>query len=269
MPLFSRILLLLAIGFLPLLAFAQRSHSLSIASGTTLYAGDLSDRWQNNLILPNASLHYQAHLHPNLALRANLSYSVVGADDKQALNESRLNRNLSFRSPLVDGSLMAVIQLADKNFGKRWTKQFFITPYLFGGVGFMSFNPQTELNGQWYALQPLGTEGQYLDGNYPEPYELLALQLPSGMGINIRFSPHLGGFAELSYHKTFTDYLDDVSNRYPDLTALGEQNEIARQLSKRAFDPNGTGPQRGNPGANDAYVFVKLGLTYYFDPFAR
>lgn len=253
---------------LPQLGLAQRSHSLSVGTGTTLYAGDLSDRWQNNLILPNASLHYQVYLHPNLSLRANASFSMVGSDDMNANDPARINRNLSFKSPLGDASLMAVIHLADKNYGKRWTKQFFITPYFFAGVGLMSFNPQAEYQGQWYALQPLGTEGQFLQGDYDDPYALQALQIPSGMGINVRFSQHFGGFAEVSYHKTYTDYLDDVSNRYPDLDALGEINELAKIFSKRAFDPNGTGPQRGNPGANDAYVFIKLGLTYYFDVFA-
>lgn len=254
---------------LPHLGLAQRSHSLSIGTGTTLYAGDLSDRWLNNLILPNASLHYQIYLHPNLSLRANASFSMVGSDDKNAIDPARNNRNLSFKSSLADASLMAVIHLADKKFGKRWTKQFFITPYFFAGVGMMSFNPQAEFQDQWYALQPLGTEGQFLQGDYDDPYALQALQIPSGMGLNVRFSPFVGAFAEVSYHKTYTDYLDDVSNRYPDLDALAEQNLIAKQLSKRAFDPNGTGPQRGNPGANDAYLFVKVGLTYYFDVFPR
>ena len=43
----------------------------------------------------------------------------------------------------------------------RWT------PYVTGGAAVFTFNPKAEYNGEWVALQPLGTEGQGLP-QYPD-----------------------------------------------------------------------------------------------------
>jgi len=140
-----------------------------------------------------------------------------------------------------------------------------ISPYVFGGVAVFRFDPQAQLDQEWVRLQPLGTEGQYLDeAGTPEPYRLTQMSIPFGGGIEVRVSRYVGVQWEVGYRTTFTDYLDDVSTVYPDPIALYEHGGSAlAQLSDRSggyFDP---GTRRGNPGAKDSYFFSNVMITYY------
>ena len=84
------------------------------------------------------------------------------------------------------------------------------------------------------ALQPLGTEGQYVaGGGYAKPYALWQAVVPVGGGIKYRFHCNWGVKLEAVYHVIFTDYLDDVINNLAILsdnieTGLYEFGEIEK-----------------------------------------
>jgi hypothetical protein len=76
---------------------------------------------------------------------------------------------------------------------------------------------------------------------------------------------------EISSRFLFTDYLDDVSDVYPeidDLEAL--RGETAVMLSDRSIpDIEGiqigeAGRQRGDSSNNDFFSYVGIGVVYYF-----
>ena len=68
----------------------------------------------------------------------------------------------------------------------------------------------------WIDLQPLGTEGQFTGiAGTPKPYSLLQIGVPLGGGILYRLMDKWDLSLEFSYRFVFTDYLDDVSGRYP------------------------------------------------------
>ena len=75
---------------------------------------------------------------------------------------------------------------------------------------------------------------------------------------------------ELSYTKTFTDYLDDVSGVYFDNEVIRDEvGNVAAELADRrlnkdvptGIDGNGTGLQRGNPARKDWYAFAGIFIT--------
>jgi len=136
-----------------------------------------------------------------------------------------------------------------------------------GGINIMRMNPKARYNGEWIELQPLGTEGQGSSlTTAPKKYSLNQIVIPFGIGIKVNLSHHSSFSMEYGFRKTFTDYLDDVSGLYPDLSVL---DPLARELSDRARNPEGInqssyGLQRGNPADKDWYTVFGFSITYEF-----
>lgn len=249
--------------------FGQRTHQFSAGIGTTYYYGDLTDRFNNSLIRPAATISYSKYLLPILKFRTGFSYGEVGAADAQAISPGRKLRNLHFRSKIfeVQGGLVLEF-FRDKNFGNSWRDEIFFTPYVFAGVGLFYFNPQARYKGVWQDLQPLGTEGQYIGG--AKVYSTIQFSAPIGAGLSMRLTDYTGISLEVGYRVTGTDYIDDVSTVYPDFEALRSSGgEIAVALSERSGDGVfSTGQRRGNPGSKDSYFFVMFTVNYYLSRYA-
>ncbi len=202
------------------------------------------------------------------AIRAGVNYGKIAASDENA-NEGnqRIYRNLSFRSNILEVALTAEINLLRY---EAYNLRRPFSPYLFGGIAVFKFNPQAQLNGKWYDLQPLGTEGQGLQG-YHDKYNLTQFSIPLGFGIKFTKNDKWNLGFEFGMRKTFTDYLDDVSQYYPDLTELAEVNgQIAADLSWRTdelipeADPPSKGSGRGDPKDLDWYIFTGFLFSYNF-----
>lgn len=188
----------------------------------------------------------------------------------------RFNRNLAFKSNILEGSLLAEIHgltiirsMRDADFTiPRFS------PYLLGGVGYYSFNPMGKKNnGSWVELQPLSTEGQGF-AEYPDrpKYKLQQLCFPVGGGVKYEFGPKISGRAELVYRFLTTDYLDDVSTTYINPALYykyftGQQLAEALEMNDRQIvsvtNPAG-GSKRGDPKNNDAYFSFNFKLAYTF-----
>ncbi len=251
---------------------AQRTHSFSVGIGTLYYYGDLTDKFNNSLVRPAVQLGYNRYILPNLSFRTAVQYGEIGAADNMALDQGREIRNLHFKSHIAEVSGVLMYEFfQDKNFGNDWVGKPHITPYVFLGVSLFHFNPQARIDNEWYELQPLGTEGQFIpnSGN-PGPYSLIQWSAPFGVGVNMRLTPYTGIGFELGYRTTSTDYLDDVSTVYPDFEALGQASgDLAVALSERSkggrFSP---GDKRGNPDSKDSYFFTAFTISYYLSRFA-
>src|SRR5690606_4458195 len=63
-----------------------------------------------------------------------------------------------------------------------------------------------ELDGQWYALQPLQTEGV--------SYSKINFSIPAGIGFYYTIDRKYRLGLELGWRTTFTDYIDDISDKY-------------------------------------------------------
>lgn len=251
-------------------SFGQRTHSVSVGLGTIYYYGDLTDNFNNSLLKPAGSISYSKYIMSKLSFRVNFTFGQIGASDRAAIESSRIQRNLHFRSNMYELSGNIVYEfLTDKNFGNSWQGKPHWTPFIFGGIAFFRYNPKAILNNEWYELQPLGTEGQFIPGN-TGAYSLVQASVPVGIGASVRLTERAGVNFEIGYRTTFTDYLDDISTVYPDFEALAEvSGPTAVALSDRStgsiYNP---GDKRGNPSANDSYFFTMVSVTYYLSRYS-
>jgi hypothetical protein len=89
--------------------------------------------------------------------------------------------------------------------------------------------------GEWVALRPLGTEGQFSEFYDIKPYSNFQVSIPLGLGIRTRIDKRWDFEFEVGYRYLFTDYLDDVSEHFVDLGAL--DSPLARAMSDRSREP--------------------------------
>jgi len=186
-------------------------------------------------------------------LRTNIWYARVSANDKYTSNRERRGRNLNFYSNVFEGDVTAEINLYNsRNKKGMW--------YLFGGVGYFTFNPKTRLNGNVYELRDYGTEGQFAVAG-KEPYKLSALCFPHGIGYKWAVGRGQYFSMELNLRKTTTDYIDDVSTNYVDQSLLiAAKGPDAAALADRNISDipgfSSPGAIRGDPKNNDTFFFI-------------
>jgi len=215
-----------------------------------------------------------------VALRLEGTFGQVSANDNVLKNVNpldiayqRYNRNTSFRSRISEVSLTLELHplFMFINYQERESDPPRLSPYLLAGVGFYSFNPQSQLkNGNWVDLQPLSTEGQgftkYTD---KKPYKLQQMNFPVGLGLKYELSSLLNLRGEFVYRVLTTDYLDDVSTTYSDPLWYGDyftgtKYDNAMEMRDRQINKvTGAGGKRGSPKQKDAFFTfnLKLGLT--------
>jgi len=213
-----------------------------------------------------------------VGLRLEATFGKLNAHDSilkgiTDIAKTRFNRNLGFRTNITEVSLIAEIHplfiFVSWEGKDREPPRY--SPYLLGGIGYFSFNPQTKLGRNWVDLQPLSTEGQGFE-EYPDRpvYKLQQINFPLGAGVKYELSTFLNVRGEFVYRKLTTDYLDDVSSTYinPNLyekyfTGATLNNALLlndRQIQS-ATNPNG-GSKRGSPTQNDGYFSFNLKLGF-------
>ncbi len=250
-------------------ALAQKhtkSAEIGIFLGGSYYIGDLNPLIHfNQFTKPAGGIVFRYNFNPRLSARANVLFGGIQADDSYSASAAQQQRNLNFKSPIIEASAQLEFNFLDYEIGNEKRK---FSPYIFLGIGVFQFNPHGEINGNWVALQPLGTEGQGLDGGASNrKYKLIQPSIPFGVGIKTNLSNSIGLSIEWGMRKTFTDYLDDVSKTYYDPVILAAAHgTTAALLSDKSIgtDPAYTnvGRQRGNPTTKDWYSFAGFVLTF-------
>lgn len=246
--------IILSVLMFPLVA--QKSE-IGAFAGTSFYLGDLNP--SKIFAKPQfaGGLIYRYNISPRWAFRANIIFGEVQGSDMETNNKDP--RNLSFRSPITEISLQ--MELNFLKLYTDWEKNKF-APYIFAGIGFFSFNPKAELNGSYYDLQHLGTEGQGLEGE-KDFYSLTNFAIPFGLGFKYNISKIMTIGIEWGMRYTFTDYLDDVSgNYYDNITLLMERGDIVAALADRSESLHKEGTGRGNVTTKDWYSFAGMTITF-------
>ncbi len=219
---------------------------------------------------PALSLGYRYKLSPTFALHTKFSYGVVFGDDKLTKEKFRNDRNLSFKSNIFELSTNLELNFLQEQVGHRYKlrgvrglRNIEISAYGFIGVGVFKFNPKAQLDGDWYELQPLGTEGQGQISTR-EKYKRIQLCVPLGLGVKYAIDRNWSVGLEIGLRYTFTDYIDDVSKSYYYPRSSNAGDDIVLLLANRSLNPesNSVGDQRGDPRYNDAYVFAMFTLNY-------
>ncbi len=248
----------------PLLSFAQK-HEIGAMAGIANYFGDLNYNASFASVRPMGALFYRYNFDTRIALKSSFSYAQLAFDDKLSKNAFNRQRNLHFKTNVLE--LAAMIELNFLEFNKQKQRNRF-SPYFTLGVALFYFNPQAKYKGEWYYLQPMGTEGQN-DPSYSgvKKYSLFNFAIPIGGGFkySINKNWNIGFFGELRV--TFTDYIDDVGGVYASPLSLPEGSKgIAYKLADRSGE---VGPSIGSPGKQrassnkaDFYMFAGISVSY-------
>lgn len=232
---------------LPLNLSAQKTIEIGAFGGGSYYLGDINPA----IHFSQMQLAYGGVARYNInnrwAVKASFYHSKVKGDDTKT--NAIANRELNFLTRINDISVVAEFNWFEYFTGSR--KSFF-TPYLFVGISYFMFKPQT-ISGT--DLQPLGTEGQNVGFDERSPYALSGFAMPFGFGVKYSISRKIGLAFEWGMRKTFTDYIDDVSTTYavnPD--AIADPTQI-----------HSAGMQRGDSSKNDWYNYTGITITYKFN----
>ncbi|MFN6946835.1 MAG: DUF6089 family protein [Cytophagaceae bacterium] len=236
----KKILLIITFLWLSTLNGFAQSHEIGGMLGVAGYGGELGTTLHFAQYRPAFTLFYRYNVNDYLSLRPSFTYARLYGSDARAHNYSsgqihKRLRNLSFFSNVYEVSVSGELY-----FVNRFKHKF--APYLLGGVGVFHFNPKTHtVDGQTVRLQPLGTEGQGIEG-YGEKYSLVAFNATLGAGFSSRITDKLRWGMEAGLRLTSTRYLDDVSGNYVDKGVLEANNGVlSAQLSDRSAEVQATG----------------------------
>lgn len=279
--------LFLLLFLIPVLGFSQSwkrtRKEMVYGAGVTNFLGDLGGANQVgtnfvkdlelSMTRPAVQVGYRYRILEQISLKGGLYYGLLRGDDKLTQEVFRNYRNLHFRSNTFELSAQGEFSITKEKVGHRYKiknvrgkKGFNVNTYVFAGFGFMFFNPKANLNGQWFALQPLGTEGQgLLLGS--KKYSRFGVCIPYGLGAKYNLDKRSSIGLEIGVRKTFTDYIDDVSGDYYDNAAiLANNGPIAAALADPSdkSHENWTimGEQRGDPSDKDSYMFLMVTYTH-------
>jgi Domain of unknown function (DUF6089) len=228
--------------------------------GASNYFGDLNTDWRLNRAKPALGALCKYNFNDRLSLGASANFTYLEAKDTDSKNDFEQRRNLDFSTYLYEGSTQLEFNFLPYVHG---SKDYYFTPYMAAGVAAFRYNPRTKLKGEWVSLREYGTEGQFQG----EEYNVTSFAGVGAFGFKLDHSYRWSSFLELSVRKLTTDYLDDVSGTYPDIDDLeAQRGETALLLSDKSITPKigETGRQRGNGKNDDTYLFLKIGMTYYF-----
>jgi len=296
--------LILAISIVILLSLQEYSHAqiwhfrdkneYFVGLGATNFLGDLGGTprigsdpfsmrdldWPSTRPLVNVGYRYK--LDTRMALSGNLFLGQLAGDDRLTENKYRNNRNLHFRSPIIELSAQFELLLTQQREGARYALRgvqgwsfLNFESYLLVGVGGFYFNPKakyrhpTEGDGKWYALRPIGTEGQTISED-KKMYSRFQIAIPFGVGIKYAIDQNWSIGIEYGLRKTFTDYIDDCSSVYFDNQAIKQQGIDKGDAWAYLADPSlglidgqtVSGAQRGDPTDLDSYMFATIKIYY-------
>jgi len=244
--------------------YSQYSEAGMLLGGIN-YMGDISP---NGLAPTEYNLSFgffgRYYIGKYVAFKGSLLQGNITGTDANNTKKSGLNeRNLSFRTSILELSITNEIHLAPYEIRADLRS----VPYFFTGISAFYFNPQAEFKGNWYDLQPLGTEGQESLALQTRKYNRIGIAIPFGFGIKWAVTNKFNLGFEVGARKTITDYLDDVSGDYPDVDRLSEVDPLSGALSFRTPEFYGaqmaspTGAPRGNPNDQDWYFIGGLTIS--------
>ena len=267
---------------LPALGFSQYYWDYGTRIGASNYLGDIgglektAQPWILDMKVKetrwNTGAYIRYKIRDPFSIEADLDYLRIQGADSLSTNPGRRGRNLSFRNDIFDLSVKGLWTFYENpDLGSVYTYRNAFASYLFLGVSVFHQNPKAlgdppGGHGQgWYALRPLETEGK--------KYSLVQVGIPMGMGFNFTFSKTFRLGWDLTWTETFTDYLDDISGKYPTAAQAATMSPEALYFSNRAYPGSvsntdvalnnyGNGNKRGNPSHHDSFLTAVATFGY-------
>ena len=234
---------------------------IGIMGGSSYYLGDINSK-HFDYMMPSGGIVIRKNIDRRIVVKSELLLGNIRADDARNRNDTmKLNRNLHFRSPIYELSGQVEFNFLPYETGNSLYP---FTPFIFAGVSLFRFNPKAEANnGEWVALQPLGTEGQGTTSFQDRRrYALTQFSIPMGGGFKIAVNKTFNIILEYGIRKTFTDYLDDVSTSYIGGNLI-DMSPLGIEMSDKSLNgPQAKDFQRGDSKDKDWYTFTGITLSF-------
>ena len=228
----------------------ERHSDISFGIGTSNYYGDIapfSRPIQSTLqnIRWNASFNYTRHFSPHLSGSVGFTWARISADDNKfegiAGFEKLYMRNVHFRNDVKELAITGVYNFIPQT--RSFRNRAKLNPYVFAGIAVFHHNPEAKVPkdyagseaspSEWVSLQPLNTEGQGLNGYPNQPYNLINVSIPFGVGIRYKLNRTWDLGFETGVRYTFSDYLDDVGGYYADPQELLQVSALSAAMGHR------------------------------------
>jgi opacity protein-like surface antigen len=259
-------------------------HELTGGVGSTSFLGELggANRIGSTGIMgfrdfefkatrPAITAGYRYFIQPNMAVKGGLTFGILSGNDALTQERFRQNRNLHFRSPLIELGAQFEYYPFGEYFGHLYRtkgvagqKVSVISPYVFAGIGGFWFNPKAKYDGNWVALRPLMTENV--------AYKRIALSIPIGIGVKYALNKQMSIGAELTLRYTTSDYIDDVSTVYADKSDADAMTQFLANPTLNLiptytdgtyqYNATGVGMQRGQSKQNDSFAILMFSFNY-------
>ena len=157
---------------------------------------------------PAFGLWVRRSLSPSIALRTNLIYGHISADDRNFSEpEWRQRRAFSFSSSITELSLQLEWEIFGfRRFDDRGYFNSIFSPYVFAGGGIVIFDPKTD-----FSQNIIKELFDASDADAVASYSNIQPTIPMGLGFRIDLSQRTVLSIEGGVRTAFTDYLDGVS----------------------------------------------------------
>ena len=139
--------------------------SISVGAGNMSFMGDIADN-TSTFTYTNWRMGYNFRIEHRTW--SALGFAINGLYGKVAENERSPVRNLNFQSTVMQAEFDIMIYLDNNLFINRASR---FSPYLFGGVAYMMFDPKTNLTNEddkayhYWADGTIRTEPEYITVN--------------------------------------------------------------------------------------------------------
>jgi hypothetical protein len=210
----------------------------------------------------NAFARYR--LTPIFSIKTSFNYMTVRGADSLSRNIGRYTRNLSVRNTMYEFSTefqYFFFEINDLGHTYRYKDNF--RAYIGVGAGALFHSPETFYNGEWVKLRPLTTEGV--------KYSVATMTIPASAGFYLTLNRKYRIGWNISWRTTFTDYLDDISNKYVDPSVLPNATAIAlanrsrpSDLDPAAIFSHAPGEKRGDPSNRDSFLTSSIEFSYVY-----
>jgi len=161
----------------------KRSNEIGFGIGAVNYTGDLSERFNVKFTGPSAQAFYRYNFSNEVSvLRVNLFGARLDVEEARTNRPLRVARDLSFSGTILEVSVLYEYDFFDF---RDIDNRYFMSPYLFGGIG-----------------------GASIIGDNSVAFA----NIPFGVGVKYRLTGGWNLGLEFGARKNFTDRLDGVDD---------------------------------------------------------
>jgi hypothetical protein len=272
---------------MPCVALSQYAFDYGMKLGASNYLGDIGglDQAKQPFVLDMKMQetkwaiggYARYRIRDPWSIEAQLNWvRISGADSLTSQYDPRKGRNLNFRNDIIQMSALGDWMFFENpDLGNSYRYQNAFSASLFAGISIFyqdpyAYNP-THAFGlpTWVNLHPLETEGVH--------YHLIQPGIPMGINFNFTLKKKIRIGWSLTWTKTFTDYLDDISGTYPAANTWQKLGFSPQMQAEAAYFSNRTthssagaintdnyapGAQRGDPSDKDSFITTTFDIGW-------